>query len=329
MYPNEFKLHVLEPERSHTIKITWHPAQEEHEYDGIATSEFGEIRIQVIDLPAFNISHTRYFIKKHVRFTFSASNALTALGMVLKNKIDYKLRGLPEGIFLPQSYNLCYAPALQGMVRFPKAGEYETFHIFFNYRLLEQWKNTFPVLQDFLQKLNKREPALLSALPLPASVNMIRMVADVLYCPFTGKIKAWQLEVKAKMLIKIALQLSGPVTHQPVTDLHPDDIAHIQEVRKYLLQNLDQPGTLTQLAHQFGLNDFKLKKGFKQLYKTPVFAFVREERLQRARKRLEKTSLPLREIAEEAGYQDLSNFSIAFKKRFGYPPSKLKKILHS
>jgi len=95
-------------------------------------------------------------------------------------------------------------------------------------------------------------------------------------------------------------------------------------VYTYLHQHLEESHTLKSLAQEVGTNTFKLKTGFKQLYRTSVFAFLREERLQKARELLYKTDLPVYKISALVGYKNHANFSATFKKRFGFPPSKLR-----
>jgi AraC-like DNA-binding protein/PAS domain-containing protein len=103
--------------------------------------------------------------------------------------------------------------------------------------------------------------------------------------------------------------------------LREEDISKIRAVRDYLLTHMDQPGSLKDLARNAGINDFKLKNGFKQLYGTTVFGFLYEERMQRAKNMLADMTMPIKEMSVAIGYKNLSNFTAAYKKRFGYPPS--------
>jgi AraC-like DNA-binding protein len=70
-----------------------------------------------------------------------------------------------------------------------------------------------------------------------------------------------------------------------------------------------------------GINDFKLKNGFKQLYGNTVFGLLFEERMQQAKVMLVDPEISIKELSMTVGYKNLSNFTSAFKKRFGYPPS--------
>lgn len=103
--------------------------------------------------------------------------------------------------------------------------------------------------------------------------------------------------------------------------LHEADIEKLHEIRNLLLEH---PGTivsLKKLAHHVGMNEFKLKRGFKKLFGIPVYGFFLEERMKKAKGLLTGGNLPVSEIASLIGYKNVSSFSAAFKKRFGYPPS--------
>lgn len=105
------------------------------------------------------------------------------------------------------------------------------------------------------------------------------------------------------------------------------DMKALQDVYDYILWHLDKPfPSLKDLSHQFGINEFKLKKGFKQFFGTTVFKFYLEERLKKAHLMIEYTAISLKAIAGETGFKNFSHFSRTFKKRFGYNPSELKKL---
>jgi YesN/AraC family two-component response regulator len=89
---------------------------------------------------------------------------------------------------------------------------------------------------------------------------------------------------------------------------------------------MDEPLTLIALAHKMGLNDFKLKKGYKQLYGATLFEDFFHFRMQRARQLLQQTDHSIIAITEMIGYKNVSAFSVAFKKYFGDSPGTFRKL---
>jgi AraC-like DNA-binding protein len=73
-----------------------------------------------------------------------------------------------------------------------------------------------------------------------------------------------------------------------------------------------------------GLNEFKLKKGFKETFNQTVFEYLSDVRLETARNDLLNTGKSVTEIACELGYSSLQHFSAAFSKKFGVSPKKMK-----
>lgn len=104
------------------------------------------------------------------------------------------------------------------------------------------------------------------------------------------------------------------------------DKKKIQDIYDYILENLDKPlPSLRDLAHQHGINEFKLKVGFRQLYNTSVFRFQKDQRLKRAHNFIIDSDLSLSRIAGICGFKSFSHFSKIFKKKYGYNPSDVRK----
>lgn len=98
----------------------------------------------------------------------------------------------------------------------------------------------------------------------------------------------------------------------------------MQNLYDYILNHLEQPlPTLKELAVLFDSNEYKLKLGFREFFKTSIYNFYHEERLKRAHLMIEQTKIPLKEIAIMNGFNTYLNFYKAFKKRFKYAPSEV------
>ncbi|SNY92370.1 helix-turn-helix domain-containing protein [Flagellimonas pacifica] len=98
----------------------------------------------------------------------------------------------------------------------------------------------------------------------------------------------------------------------------------LYEAKEILSNNLDTPPSLTELSRQIGLNTFKLKKDFKELFGVPVFKYLQNERMTKAHELIRKNEATVQEAAWHVGYDSLSSFSNAFAKKFGFRPSEIK-----
>ena len=102
------------------------------------------------------------------------------------------------------------------------------------------------------------------------------------------------------------------------------DVKSTQAVYDYILANMDSTmPTLKELSQVFGTNEYKLKNGFRHLFKITIQQFYNNERLKRSQLLIKETKIPLKTIAIMAGFSTYPNFSRAFKIKFGYSPTKM------
>lgn len=105
-----------------------------------------------------------------------------------------------------------------------------------------------------------------------------------------------------------------------------ENVSIVQNVYDYILNNLEAPlPSIKELAKKFGTNDFKLKEDFRNNFNTSIYKLYSDERLKRATYLIQKTDIPIKEIAFISGFNDYNNFSKAFKKKYNHPPSALKR----
>ena len=93
---------------------------------------------------------------------------------------------------------------------------------------------------------------------------------------------------------------------------------------EYITDNYLEPLTLSGLAKKFTLNEFKVKKGFKQLYQQSVFNYILSMRLQKAKALLLDGSMTVSEVSDIIGYSSVHNFSNSFFKMYNYRPNQLR-----
>ncbi|MBK1650592.1 hypothetical protein CKO36_19065 [Rhabdochromatium marinum] len=96
----------------------------------------------------------------------------------------------------------------------------------------------------------------------------------------------------------------------------------LDRARDLLLHDLSTPPTIAELARAVGMNQYKLKVGFKKRFGCSIYALFQEERMQRARHLLQLHNVT--ETAVILGYTNISHFSAAFRKQFGCLPSRAR-----
>ena len=105
-----------------------------------------------------------------------------------------------------------------------------------------------------------------------------------------------------------------------------EDIRKIREGHDIIINNLEMDfPSLKDFALQLGTNEFKLKYGFKELYGTSVYRFLKEERMRKSKMMIQYSGQSLKTSAQMTGFKSMAHFSRTFKKRYGYTPSELRK----
>src|SRR5665213_2396548 len=115
---------------------------------------------------------------------------------------------------------------------------------------------------------------------------------------------------------------SSMVQQKPVS---PFALEKAAEVKAILLADLRHHFTIKQLARKVGTNPKTLQDGFKELYELTIFAYGQELRLEHGKKLLSDPALGIQEIAEACGYPEHTNFTKAFKKKYGVVPGRWRK----
>lgn len=172
-------------------------------------------------------------------------------------------------------------------------------------------------LEPFVEERNE-----LIHLPGTTSPSMQITLQQILQCPYQGVFRRMYLE--GKVLELMALQFIQVMEPKEMSrsyiPLRASDVDRIHHAKEILIQNLDHPPSLLDLARQVGLNDYKLKQGFHQVFHTTPFAYLRDYRLERAQQFLMNSEQSIEQVAKTVGYADRSRFAIAFRKRFGVNP---------
>lgn len=101
-----------------------------------------------------------------------------------------------------------------------------------------------------------------------------------------------------------------------------ETVRKIKNAKDYILQHMEAPPTLKELARLMGLNEYQLKAGFKEIYGNTVFGFLLDHKLDSARVLLDSMKFQVAEVAYKIGYTNPSHFIAAFKKKFGVTPKK-------
>lgn len=152
-------------------------------------------------------------------------------------------------------------------------------------------------------------------LPIPAAMN--QLLHQALLNPYRAPVQDFYYQNLVRDLLFTHL------THTPVplpAALTDAEIAAVNQADAILSADLSTHYSIQQLSGMTGTNAFTLKKGFRLLFHMGVFGRLQERRMEQAKQLLQHTSMPIKEVAYEAGYSTVAGFITGFRKRFGKTP---------
>ena len=154
------------------------------------------------------------------------------------------------------------------------------------------------------------------------------IVYQLLNSPFQGAAKRFLLEGGALELFGYATaKLMRENKSKKDPSLSKNDIEALNYARKLLVEDLSQPPTTMQLSQLTGLNEFKLKNGFRKLFSSSIYQYFQNNRMSIAKDLLQEGRLNVSSVAWEVGYINVSHFIAAFKKKYGVNPGNILKEL--
>ena len=98
-----------------------------------------------------------------------------------------------------------------------------------------------------------------------------------------------------------------------------------REITDYIIANLSSSLQIEELCKYFFVSRSMLYKLTKPYMSNGVFSFIKEKRLQEAKKLLCTTNLTSKEIAKKTGFGEVNYFLRTFKKEVGMPASRYRK----
>ncbi|MBP1995564.1 helix-turn-helix transcriptional regulator [Paenibacillus eucommiae] len=141
----------------------------------------------------------------------------------------------------------------------------------------------------------------------------------------TNGTKNIELECRVLELLSLAFRSFLYERSSKSTKLSTSDMQKIRLAHDVILDRMAEPPTLLELSRLIGLNDYKLKIGFKEMYGTTVYGYLRNKRLEKAFLLLQKGNISVNDTSCAVGYSNPSYFAEAFREKFGINPGEFVK----
>ena len=285
-----------------------------------AEGNYGRLMYQEVEVSPFSIHYNVYEIEDRFVLHLEKGAPALILYVVLKNDMHFNLGTIGEVHLKEGQFNIAYLPDLNCTAFFEERGEYQNFQVHFPMETLEQYAEAFPYLDEFLGKIMGSQPAFLLKEPGWISSKISYVINQFLECTYNRQVRQLYFESLIKELLLLLLLQN----HRDGSDYN-SYMQHLYEARSIIEKNTNRHFSIAEIAREVGLNEAKLKSGFKQVFRVGLFQFMLQAKMQKAWVWVLETDKPVKEIARLTGYRSMQNFVTAFRKYFNTTPGALRK----
>lgn len=290
-----------------------------------AATTYGNITSQKTEGNGFTIWASDYFFNEEVFLNALSAKPVLFFHLLFKDSIRIAFEE-EEYVIADGQFNLSSFPQFEIFVKPGKRKYLQTFHIHFDPDILHSFLNGSKELEAFLQQVNLGNRCVLSDNRHFATAEMMAIINSISENKNEGK--SGQLFI-ASLVNVLVLQGLMKITEDNKKHgyilLSTTDHEKISLAREYLANNLAEHVSIQKLARIAGINDYQLKKGFKQMFGNTISKYHENLRLQEAMRLLLETEMPISNIVYSTGYSTPSHFGYRFKKKFGFSPSYFRK----
>lgn len=160
---------------------------------------------------------------------------------------------------------------------------------------------------------------------LPMDSSIAGLLDNIVHCPYKGEMRNVFIRENLRALMITQLlhfhEVVRPGKIYPSErKITPRDEVILSAIKECIDRNFLNPCSLEHLSKKFGINEFKIKHGFRVMFHDSPIRYLQQKRLEFSLSLLRDTDKTIKEIADEIGYSHASNFTLAFTRAFGKPP---------
>lgn len=272
------------------------------------------------EIDGIYLSHNVLEYSRHDFSEYSDDSKLVRLHYGLKGSYSFTHKQLDTSFDLSGHHNnMLYSDGFETSMQ-NNSLEIETFGVSFTPdKFIELGQNGNDVLKRFTEKVAKGQQAILHADWQTNPIGIQQVIQEIVNSSFSKDLQDLFLLSKSIELLVRQAELYRD-TKKPKYIRSKTDKAKLIDAHDHVTASVQNPPSISELSRAVGINDYKLKKGFKELFGMTVFGYIHHLRMEQARRLLIDTKMSAQEIAWQVGYGTPQHFSNAFKKTYGVTP---------
>lgn len=284
-----------------------------------ATGDFGQLCMQSIIVNGIGMYYTVGDLLNDIRLQITGINSVFILHIPLQGFHEAQSHSFQHSFTHTNQYSLLFPTGEVTYITLQKQASFRTLTLIYPLAFIKAILNHYPALEELEDKLDTGEAAVSFDNTIP--VLVAEKIYALLHTPFTMLTKEYFRRL-FREIVEIVFAGYTPSAKPASFNLH--DISCIHAAKEYIDTHLLEHLTIAQLSRKAGINQLKLKKGFKSIYGIGVYGYQLQQRMLIAKTALEKTLKPIHQVARQSGYKSAANFSAAFKKIYGISPYRYR-----
>ncbi|WP_319559374.1 AraC family transcriptional regulator [Marispirochaeta sp.] len=264
------------------------------------------------------------------RFTFQTSMAVPHMveaGFALEGNVEFSMKGSRHDFntYAGQGYLSVAGGEMESILSVQPGQHVRIAEIRFStesfdsYSAYADWVLPAPLKPAVW---SERETTLKCACLL--SAEMRTGVDALLKNGFAGSLSAMEMEALCIDCTSCLVAFFRDGMGRTRTLISSAELEKIREARDILRRRMENPPGIRELACMVNLNDYKLKTGFRQAFGSTVHRTLTGMRLQRAFELISEKGFTVTNAAIRVGFNNIGDFCMAFKRRYGVTPGKLR-----
>lgn len=154
-----------------------------------------------------------------------------------------------------------------------------------------------------------------AVVPMPRALELESLM-DAIQGRLSGANAVFDPEAAALGLHILALLVEAPRLGAPARPI----AAFVARAERMLTDSVDEPPAIPGVARQLGISYSYFRREFKRQTGLAPYQYVRQMRLEKARRLIGNSTDSLQAIADRLGFASPYHLSAAFKKRYGLAP---------
>lgn len=278
---------------------------------------------KLFHLEGILIQYGRYLFEDPLTIVSNADQPVLEMHFNLNGFYRGSVSGLKNPlVFQEGEHTISYVPEPKGRFEYSQNTLLEGVEISFTQAYFQRFQDQNCQIIDQLLEAVEKQNAFFNPHPGAIDPLMRNTIHEMIHNPYEGSVRRIYMESKVLELFAMQLAHFEKRKDRRVDPSH--DKEKLNHAKVLLEKRLNNPPTIYELSRLVGLNEFKLKKGFKELFGNSIFQYATDYRLDFARQFVLDTDKSIAEISEIIGYSQPQHFATAFKRKYGVAPSELR-----